>query len=70
MPGGIIAPWSVVASWPKPNYDGPVRKGDGLTVVCIVLSAITIVLVALRLWTRIIITKQPGLDDLLVVLAW
>jgi hypothetical protein len=69
MPGGTIASWSVVATWPKPNYEHPVKKGDALTVLCIVLAPLTTVLVALRLWCRVIIIKQPGLDDFLIILG-
>lgn len=69
MPGGTVAPWSVVESWPESNYAHPVKKGDALTVLCIVLAPLTTVAVALRLWCRVVVIKQLGLDDLLIILG-
>ena len=63
------APSSVIASWPKSNYVNPITRGPGLEYVCIILAAIGIVIVTARVYSRLFMTKAPGLDDVLVVLA-
>ncbi|KIW70237.1 hypothetical protein PV04_02527 [Phialophora macrospora] len=60
---------SVIATWPKPNYVNPDTRGPGLVYICIVFGAIGIITVTARLYSRLFITKAPGLDDLLVVIA-
>ncbi|KIW47200.1 uncharacterized protein PV06_02794 [Exophiala oligosperma] len=62
-------PPSVIATWPKPNYVDPATRGPALEYICIIFSVIGLVIVAARVYSRLFITKAPGLDDLLVVLA-
>ncbi|KIW10180.1 hypothetical protein PV08_11141 [Exophiala spinifera] len=62
-------PPEVIATWPKPNYVNPVSRGDSLEYICIIFSVIGVIIVAARVYSRLFITKAPGLDDLLVVLA-
>lgn len=68
-PNSLHPPPSVVASWPHPNYVSPDTRGPGLTVIGILLSAIALLLVLARLWSRLFITRAPGLDDLFAVFA-
>jgi hypothetical protein len=70
MSGGVHPPISVILSWPTPNYVNPDTEGPGLIIVCIIFSTITTVLVALRLWARLFLIRQPGLDDLFVVIGY
>lgn len=69
MPGGTHPPLSVIASWPKPNYVNPESQGKGLIVVSLLFGIVATTLVSLRLVARIWIIRQPGLDDLLIVLG-
>ncbi|KAG9777535.1 hypothetical protein ABEF93_000394 [Exophiala dermatitidis] len=62
-------PPSVVASWPRPNYIDPDTRGPALEYICIIFSAVAVVVLAARLYSRLFITRAPGLDDLLAVLA-
>ncbi|OQU95387.1 hypothetical protein CLAIMM_01604 [Cladophialophora immunda] len=62
-------PPSVIASWPKPNYVNPDTRGPGLVYMCIIFAAIGIITCTARVYSRLFITKAPGLDDLLVVVA-
>ncbi|KAK5278708.1 hypothetical protein LTR20_000916 [Exophiala xenobiotica] len=62
-------PLSVIATWPKPNYINPETRGPALELVCIIFAAIGIVIVTARIYSRLFITKAPGWDDLLVVIA-
>ncbi|OCT49943.1 integral membrane protein [Cladophialophora carrionii] len=59
----------LIATWPKPNYVDPDTRGPGLIYVCIVFGAIGIITGLARLYSRLFITKAPGLDDLLVMVA-
>jgi hypothetical protein len=70
MPGGVHPPLDVILSWPTSNYVNPDTEGPGLIIICIVFGSVTTVLITLRLWARIFIIRQPGLDDLFVVLGY
>ena len=59
----------MIASWPKPNYIDPVTRGNALPVLCIVFPSIGLVIVSVRTYSRLFITKAPGLDDLLMIAA-
>ncbi|KIW91784.1 uncharacterized protein Z519_07754 [Cladophialophora bantiana CBS 173.52] len=62
-------PLSVIASFPKPNYVDPHTRGPGLVYMCIIFAAIGIIICTARVYSRLFITKAPGLDDLLVIIA-
>lgn len=53
----------VMESWPAPNFVDPVIRGPGFTVVNIMFAVLVFVVVALRYFTRLRITKSFGLDD-------
>jgi hypothetical protein len=63
------APTSIILSWPKPNYVDPVTEGPALMLVGIILSGIAILLVAARIYSRLFITRAPGIDDLLILVS-
>lgn len=63
------APASVIASWPPPNYVNPESRGPGLEIICILFSVLATALVTARLYARVVITRAPGWDDLLIVLG-
>ena len=62
-------PLSVLLSWPAPNYVDPIRRGPSLVIVNSVLLPLAIVIVGLRLYTRLFIIRSAGLDDLFIALA-
>lgn len=69
MPGGFHPPAEVVASWPPPNYINPETKGKELLIVVIFFCILAILVVSLRLWTRLCVQGHAGLDDVLITLA-
>jgi len=69
MPGGFHPPISVVLNWPLPNYTDPIGKGPQLFAVTIIFGFLAILFVAARLWSRIKVQKNAGLDDLCITLA-
>ncbi|KAE9368311.1 hypothetical protein N431DRAFT_347037 [Stipitochalara longipes BDJ] len=62
-------PLSVILSWPKPNYVDPIRRGPALVIVNSLLLPVALVIVGLRLYTRLVICRSAGLDDLFIALA-
>ncbi|KAL8730098.1 MAG: hypothetical protein Q9166_004297 [cf. Caloplaca sp. 2 TL-2023] len=54
---------AIIDSWPKPNFVNPETRGPALTVVNIVFIILVFLVVGLRYYTRIRITKSFGLDD-------
>jgi Na+/phosphate symporter len=69
MPGGSHPPLSVILSWPTPNYVDPVTRGWGDVILCVVLYALALFTVVARLWARLIIKHNAGLDDVMIVIA-
>lgn len=69
MPGGVHPPLDVIFSWPKPNYAHPESAGNGIVVVSLFLTSVATTLVSLRLYSRICLIHQPGLDDMLIVVG-
>ncbi|KAJ6155601.1 hypothetical protein N7470_006167 [Penicillium chermesinum] len=54
---------------PIPNYIDPVTRGHGVMIVNAIFMSLAVIVVALRLYTRLYITATPGLDDILIVLG-
>lgn len=53
----------IMESWPAPNFVDPVTRGPGLTVVNIIFIILVFVVVGLRYYTRLRITRSFGLED-------
>ena len=71
MPGNIVnlTP-ATIASWPTPNYRNPPTR-NWMPIYASVWYGISTLLIALRLWLRVL--KQAGglgLDDYLLAFAW
>ncbi|KAJ5512360.1 hypothetical protein N7463_001912 [Penicillium fimorum] len=64
-----LPPADIVESWPIPNYIDPPTRGHGVFIVNIVCLALTSLVVALRLYTRLWITCSAGIDDLLIIIG-
>ncbi|KAH5690820.1 hypothetical protein HBI23_013520 [Parastagonospora nodorum] len=64
-----LPPVDVLLSWPTPNYENPKTRGPALAIVNYTLAAVTIITVALRLYTRVFIKRWFGLDDVFIILA-
>jgi hypothetical protein len=62
-------PPEVIESWPAPNYVDPETRGQSLLVVNITLLGLCLIALAARLWSRLVILRSPGLDDLLITVA-
>jgi hypothetical protein len=60
----------VVATWPKPNYVNPERRGPELYIVNTIFFTMATIAVLIRLYTRLFVRKWFGLDDWLILFAW
>ena len=69
MPGGIHPPLDVILSWPKPNNINPETRPDTVVILACILGPITVALLFIRLWVRIVQQRSPGLDDWLMLTA-
>lgn len=65
----LVAPVSVMQSWPTPNYDDPVTRSQAALIVSIILGTVMLVVVAARLWARVFIQRSFGADDWIIVAA-
>jgi hypothetical protein len=62
-------PLDVILSWPAPNYVDPERRGPALIIINSILLPLALVVVGLRLYTRLRISRSAGLDDVFIALA-
>jgi hypothetical protein len=62
-------PFDVLASWPAPNYVDPVTRPSALYLLPIIGLAISTTVVLLRFYSRAVIMKHFGIDDILMVFA-
>jgi hypothetical protein len=67
--GGLHPPSEVIMKWPKPNRVDPEERGWEAPIALIVILVITFVVYALRMWARLVVARNAGVDDLLMSLA-
>ncbi|KAF2683611.1 hypothetical protein K458DRAFT_304176 [Lentithecium fluviatile CBS 122367] len=67
--GGLVPPSSVILSWPRPNYINPDTHDWSGSVIVIVVLALSITVYTARIWARVVLAKNAGLDDLLMSVA-
>ncbi len=58
-----------IDSWPLPNYANPVERGPWVIVITIFLYILVLVVVGLRTFTRIFISRSFGADDVTMLIA-
>ncbi|KAH7357490.1 hypothetical protein BKA66DRAFT_500989, partial [Pyrenochaeta sp. MPI-SDFR-AT-0127] len=67
--GGLYPPSSVINSWPRPNHTNPETRGWATPVILIALLLFTVIIYSARMWARLMVAKNAGLDDLLISIA-
>jgi hypothetical protein len=65
-----LPPASVLASWPTPNYDDPITRGDAGKIVGITLTVLVALILVVRIYTRLRVVRSFGLDDILILIAF
>ena len=58
-----------VESWPTPNYINPQTRGDSVLIIHSTLYSLVVIVVGLRIYTRIWISRSFGLDDVFILIA-
>jgi uncharacterized membrane protein len=58
-----------ISTWPTPNYVNPETRGPGFIIMNLVLYPIVVAIVAIRIYTRLRISRSFGPDDVCIVLA-
>ncbi|CAG8214702.1 unnamed protein product [Penicillium salamii] len=64
-----LPPPAVLATWPIPNYIDPPTRGHGVLIVNIVCFSLALMIVFLRVYTRVWITRSAGFDDVLILIG-
>jgi len=67
--GGLHPPPEVLLSWPNPNYVDPQERGWEAPVILAIVLGITFLVYTARMWARLVISKNAGMDDLLMSVA-
>lgn len=67
--GGLHPPSEVLLSWPKPNYINPEDRGWSSSIVLLVFLCITFLVYIARMWARLGLGKNHGLDDTIMSIA-
>ncbi|KAK2605492.1 hypothetical protein N8I77_008325 [Diaporthe amygdali] len=66
----MLFPLSALQNWPTPNYTNPERRGPAATIVVSVLLGLVTLILIVRIYTRVRISRGFGLDDVLIILAY
>lgn len=64
--GGLHPPAAVALNWPRPNYVNPETRGWEAPIVLLVFLGITTLVYLARMWARLAVSKNAGLDDILI----
>ncbi|KAF7903703.1 uncharacterized protein EAF01_006752 [Botrytis porri] len=64
-----IPPPQVLSTFPEPNYVDPVTRGPLLLIITAVFLPIVYIVVGLRTFTRIYLSKHFGIDDVFLLIA-
>jgi hypothetical protein len=62
-----LPPLSVIESWPTPNYVDPVVRGPENIILNLIFFPLVCLVIALRVFTRLRISKNFGIDDWLIL---
>lgn len=65
-----LPPVSIIASWPPANLTNPETRGPGAIITVSLLLGLVTMLLSIRVYTRLWISKGFGLDDVLILLAY
>ncbi|PVH81161.1 hypothetical protein DL98DRAFT_174500 [Cadophora sp. DSE1049] len=60
---------SVILSWPRPNYDDPVTTGPANVIITCIFYPLVCIIIGIRCYTRLRISRSFGWDDWLILAA-
>jgi len=65
-----LPPLEVIAAWPEPNYVNPTDvRGPAILILTVIFIPLLVILVALRIYTRLRLSRNFGADDITIVAA-
>lgn len=65
-----LPPLDVVETWPQANYTNPSEvRGPAILILTAIFIPLLVILVALRIYTRLRLSKNFGADDVAIVAA-
>jgi len=64
-----LPPPSVIAKYTTPNYVNPESTGASLLITNCVMLSISLVVIGIRIYTRVWISNNFGWDDVFILLA-
>jgi phosphate/sulfate permease len=67
--GGVNVPPGVLLSWPTPNTVNPEERGWESSIILMVAMGVTFLVFIGRMWARLVVAKNAGLDDILMSVA-
>lgn len=67
--GGLHPTSEVVLNWPKPNYINPEDRGWRSSIALLVVLGTTFMVYIARMWARLCVAKNAGLDDIIMSVA-
>lgn len=62
-----MPPYSVLASWPTPNYIDPVVRGPANIIIISIFFPLVLLTVGIRIYTRLCLSKSFGVDDWFII---
>jgi hypothetical protein len=67
MHGDFVPPLEQWTKWPIPNYDNPPTQSKYVLTLSCILGPITVSMLLGRLWVRVRMQRNAGLDDWLML---
>lgn len=65
-----LPPLDVIATWPQANYANPSEvRGPTILILTAIFVPLLVILIALRIYTRLRLSKNFGADDVAIVAA-
>ncbi|ESZ92858.1 hypothetical protein SBOR_6766 [Sclerotinia borealis F-4128] len=64
-----LPPPQILSTFPQPNYIDPVTRGPLLLIITVVFLPIVYIVVGLRTFTRLYLSKHFGVDDVFLLIA-
>ncbi|KAK8172583.1 hypothetical protein BKA80DRAFT_196634, partial [Phyllosticta citrichinensis] len=69
MPGGLHPPPDLYRQWQTGKYPHGERRDWSIVIIVTFFGVLAYATVAARLWARVIVNRNSGLDDALIVMA-
>lgn len=64
-----LPPVKVLLTWPTPNYVNPDVRGPELLIITYVFFPLAVLMVAVRVFTRLHVSNAFGVDDVFLLIA-